>query len=122
MKHDASLDPVNREAAFQMAKGVKNLPVNVVTPHWELCPPMKTVKFAAPDHDLTGRKFGRFTVVGFSRDYAKKWVVRCACGDFETRSSKAVKNPANAEDCCTICRKLILTRRAHHYRTHGYDK
>lgn len=57
-----------------------------------------------------GVKFGRFTVIGYSAAQNPKknanWVVRCLCGNYETRKAKAIFNPANADDRCKVCRHL----------------
>lgn len=65
--------------------------------------------------DLTGHQFGWLTVLGFygSKNLKKKalWVVRCNCGNYETRTAKAVKNPANNQDACIKCRQTLYLRR-----------
>lgn len=48
--------------------------------------------------NLTGRIIGRLTVVGLSADSAKseggaRWVVRCACGNYEHKRTRALRNP-----------------------------
>ncbi|PWT89281.1 MAG: hypothetical protein C5B54_09200 [Acidobacteria bacterium] len=81
-------------------------------------------KRTSPDFtDLTGTKTGRLTVIGLAdikyRDPNKKtpWVVRCACGKYEHRSSKAIKNPNNSEDACRACRDWQYVKRR--YREMG---
>ena len=89
--------------------------------HWDHPPPMRPV----PDHKTTrgmiGYTFGRFTVVGLLRDSNPKkgaaWVVRCACGDYETRKAKAIRNSRNSEDRCAVCRYLVYIQRR--YKQHG---
>lgn len=54
--------------------------------------------------DLTGRRVGALTVVGKLALVKKRWAVRCNCGIYEARSSKAILNPNNAFDCCFRCR------------------
>ena len=71
--------------------------------------------------DLTGKKFGRFTVLGQARDFQKNWVVRCSCGKYTTRTSKAIKNPANNVDSCEHCRHLAHLKNEIHYRVSGKD-
>lgn len=44
--------------------------------------------------DLTGREFGRLTVVGYlgsGGGGSSKWQVRCACGAYEQRTAKSIK-------------------------------
>lgn len=66
--------------------------------HWDAPPPMRS--FVTPNGganvDLTGTRFGRFTVVGLlaeagGKNRGDRWVVRCACGDYEVRSPKAIR-------------------------------
>lgn len=67
-----------------------------------------------PSHlekDLTGRQFGRFTVTGKLKGEKGKWQVRCACGNYSSRRSKAIHNPNNANDCCEVCRELLYLKR-----------
>lgn len=62
---------------------------------------------AAPQdgEDLTGRLIGSLTVIGYARSYPRAWVVRCSCGSYTLRSSKAIRIPANAGDKCDQCRR-----------------
>lgn len=72
--------------------------------------------------DLTGCRFGRYVVIGVARDVAKAWVVRCECGRYAIRSSKAIKNPANSQDCCRQCRHLMQLQRTDYWLRTGRDK
>lgn len=60
--------------------------------------------------DLTGRKFGRFTVIGYlgrlnpTNEKKGLWLVRCICGNYEQRKAAGIKNPANDKDACMKCR------------------
>lgn len=65
--------------------------------------------------DLTGVKFGRFQVIGIADTTASShgamlWVCRCACGDYELRRAKAIRNPQNIDDCCVMCRQVNYMR------------
>lgn len=71
--------------------------------------------------DLTGRRFGRFIVIGLARDFRRQWVVRCSCGRYSTRTARAVKNPENKEDKCEFCRHLAFLKREDRYRRTGRD-
>lgn len=76
--------------------------------HSEICPPL-----AGPPPsgiDLTGQVKGRLTVIGLMLKPPKpkkkgKWVVRCSCGAFETRSAKALSSKDNVsiDDRCQKC-------------------
>lgn len=60
--------------------------------------------------DLRGRVCGWLTVVGLSADVRKKWVVRCVCGMYTLRTTKAIRNPANSADKCEQCRQVEFLR------------
>lgn len=71
---------------------------------------------------LPGRKFGRFTVIGLLAEVKPgntpaAWVCRCACGCYETRRAKSIRNPENSQDCCRNCRHLLFIKRE--YSRHG---
>ena len=65
--------------------------------------------------ELTGTVFGRMTVKGLSKFKNPKkkamWVCRCACGNYEQRTAKAIRNPGNSDDCCERCRKIKYLKR-----------
>jgi hypothetical protein len=77
--------------------------------------------------NLTGKKFGRFVVMGLyqseprggSQGRKNIWLVRCACGDYESRTTKAVKNPSNKEDRCLECRHTLKLKKQDLFRTAG---
>jgi hypothetical protein len=118
-------DPIDFAAASMFFKGVK--PPQARTGcmwHWEICPPIHTKRMTRElyrrlGEDLTGRRQGRMTVVGASKDLPARWIMRCDCGDYEPRSSKAVKNPNNSQDCCAKCRQIGQAIRHHQYHTTG---
>ena len=60
--------------------------------------------------DLTGVKFGRFIVIGLSKQFSQHWVVRCCCGRYTTRRAKSIKNTNNTKDCCEMCRQTNYFR------------
>lgn len=87
--------------------------------------PSKCVPFRSTDPgaiDLTSRKFGRMTVIGYlgrlNPKNGKKgsWLVRCVCGNYETRMAAGIKK-ANEEDCCGKCRAWRTTEMR--YKKHG---
>lgn len=75
--------------------------------------------------DLRGRKFGHFTVLGIfvprqpGKLAVQLWVVRCVCGDYETRRSKAILNPENNRDRCGHCRQTEYLRNLESKKAHG---
>lgn len=118
-------DPIDRTAAMMFSKGVAPPDVKITCDHWETCPPMKAralVKYQMTDEDLTGRRQGRFVVMGMARDRKARWVVRCDCGCFEIRTAKALRNPNNADDKCVKCRKLDQAKRHHEFVTTGRNR
>lgn len=122
--------PVNKTAGMVMSKGT----------HWE--PDMKPIEgfrtFDAPPPcippekypkadsfvDMRGTEFGRFRVIGFMGKLGPKksnkalWLVRCACGAFETRTKRAIENPDNAHDACRECLHLNKIKRRASLPTH----
>lgn len=119
--------PVDRMAAQVMKPGVHFAPDKKVLTNDSdtliaVRPIPKEAKFYRNFEDLTGRQFGRFTVIGLARDFKKQWVVRCACGRYSTRHSKAIKNHANEQDRCEHCRHLAYLKREEHWRRTGRDK
>ena len=103
--------PVNRAAARVTGRGVHYDPIKKVTQTQYYAPPPT---FRTPSHvrDLTGVSFGRHRVIGFletsgGRAAGPKWLVRCACGTYEERRSKSIRNPQNTSDCCQQCRHLL---------------
>lgn len=80
--------------------------VRATQAHWTSPPPMKSPPTVAPD--LTGATTGRLRVVGYygsSKKSGSRWVVRCTCGDYELRRSKAITNPIVAGDTPPMCCK-----------------
>ena len=76
-------------------------------PRHEFCPPI------LPDseherrnilEDLTGTQQGRLVVLGLAEEPKVRWVVRCTCGFYETRTTQAIKNPNNNKDACSECK------------------
>jgi hypothetical protein len=74
------------------------------------------------ENDLSGYRFGRFIVIGFASGGLKgSWVVRCDCGVYSTRKTRAVLNPLNTQDRCEHCRHLAFLKREEAYRRTGKD-
>lgn len=100
--------PVNRQAALSTAKGFSYEPSKtIIVREWEAPPKLK---YPTRKHlDLTGVRFGRLTVVGIDAEKAMTkntiptWVCRCDCGRYTSRRAKAIKNPRNADDRCSLC-------------------
>jgi len=116
--------PVNRSAALAVSgKGEHFEPkVKIACEHHDI--PPKTVPVPTNiAEDLTGRKWGRMTVVGYLRSSTNNtggavWLARCACGAYETRRTKPIKN-ASPRDRCTKCNALRSIRRRQHFDAYG---
>lgn len=112
-----SSTPLNSTAGRVTSKGTHYTPeIEFGThKHFDAPPPMKRVPSDA--EDLTGRKFGRLTVVGLgdtkrgNGSVGGSWVVRCACGDYEHRRRKAILNPENTGDKCRVCYDFEVKRK-----------
>lgn len=113
--------PVDKMAALVTSQSPVVMPEGptITCAHWEIPPETKPV---APDQeDLTGRRFGQFTVIGYlgkqmheehvpSKWKNGKWLVRCSCGAFENRYRRSILNPKNDQDMCVVCRKTEYMR------------
>jgi hypothetical protein len=84
-------------------------------------PPVRTRKFQGHAHDdMTATSFGRFHVIGYlpknktTRPHGV-WLVRCRCGQYEVRNTKACRNPLNNRDRCKACRVLVHIRREEYF-------
>lgn len=113
-------EPANITAALVVSKGIRhrNEP-KMANAHWEHRPPTKPLGFNMPK--LIGMRFGRLTVIGLHATLRGAWVVRCDCGDYETRKAKAIRNTKNSEDRCTLCRNAAHQRRNYEWRTTGRE-
>lgn len=116
--------PVDKSAAMSMSRGFEYEPQKrIACLHWDYPPetrhPNKQEINNPSFTNYKGAKYGRFTVLGIlSGKKAGRnglaWVVRCSCGDYETRTPKAIRN-ASHEDRCSNCQHVaFLRRRASH--------
>jgi len=121
--HDGTRrDPVDKTAAMTMARGVRfenNVNFDCHN-HWEACPPTRN-----PDKtchvDLTGETCGRLKVIGLHATIKKRWVVRCSCGDYEIRTTRALRNPNNFGDRCLLCRNLAFYKKDYAFHKQGVE-
>ena len=128
MKSIYSLAPVNATAARVVSSGQHYEPSKVIT-NLDTDLPIKTRPVTAtllkdPNFtDLTGIMFGRFTVIGLeANSNGGLWVVRCQCGRYATRRSKAIRNKNNIVDRCEHCRHLAHKKRNELWRRTGISK
>jgi hypothetical protein len=113
--------PVDRTAENVIRKGVSyEVPKRITQRHWDAPPQMKPVpKMVA---SKVGARFGRMVVVGYYGKTKRKgslWVVRCCCGEYETRHTSAICKASNDDDCCDKCRHVKYLRRTDTYRQLG---
>jgi hypothetical protein len=116
--------PLNKTAALVTGKGVHfddtaKLKRNPGHRHFEappVCVDPKDYPQAPEFQDLRGRKIGRMKVVGYlgTLGYSKwakgAWLVRCVCGDYETRKAKTIKtsnDPNHSCDRCAYTNRLV---------------
>jgi hypothetical protein len=122
------MKPVDRVAARVMRGGVHWTPkINAAANQKHFDVPQPTKERPPQVEDMTGRRFGRFVVVGFRKKANPKgggatWLVRCACGQFEERKAAAIRNRANEHDCCIQCRKLQQLKRNEYWRRTGQSQ
>lgn len=103
---DPMLNPVNRTAKRVLGGGFTYESSKKITQaHWSTPPKMCRPPLNTPQ--LIGVEFGRFTVIGWFAEGKKSWVVRCVCGNYETRKAKAIRNPNNTTDACQVCRHVM---------------
>ena len=89
-----------------------------------------------PKRNLTGKKIGRFEVIGVfifkpnnKKKYRKgiKWVVRCNCGRYEVMTHKGInhvlEHGCKYEMKCQACRKTeILNRESVNNKSKLYER
>ena len=123
------LSPVNRTAALVVSKGVSYEPDCKITIKEYIGPPEIIPPHKHPNTpgfiDLTGRVKGRFKVLGLMAAGKGRWVVRCVCGTYSTRSAKSIKstdhNPHAHLDACRECMHSAYRRREEQFRRTGKD-
>lgn len=119
--------PVDATAARVTSAGPKGLESSkrIAQAHSDVPLPMRSVP-SEVRHNLIGRSFGRFTVIGLSvtrpsQPGGQAWVCRCSCGQYEIRRSRSIQNTKNAAiDRCDRCRQVEYLRRLSERRQLGY--
>lgn len=110
----AAAAPVNRQAALARdGHGVRyEAKIEPWQERWDAPPPQE--RRPAPDLPrLEGRTFGdgmRVLRYHGTRSNGARWLVRCRCGWFELRSTKAILT-AQADHCCAACQYDKTQRR-----------
>ncbi len=123
-----SKKPVNKTAALVVGSS-KERHLNHKSPNaYESETPYKTMD-RLPFHsrktlkDLTGIKTGRLTVLGYSSEYKRRWVVRCDCGRYCLRKNKPLteKRTGKVELMCSGCEKTFNMRRHDEFKRLGFN-
>lgn len=114
--------PINKQASCVLARGESFSFKNNEPLREESDTPLPITWGKIPHSysfiNLTGRKVGRLTVIGWNHEKSR-WVCRCACGTYLYRTSKAIKNDKNKVDACFQCIKLIDLKRRYHFKKTG---
>ena len=106
--------PANKGVAMAMSGGAHFDDTVGMSPgqrHFEApCPLVDPCDYpVAPSFaDLRGYRMGRVIVIGLTTGITSSggkalWLVRCECGDYEVRTSKAIKANACPDHCCGEC-------------------
>jgi hypothetical protein len=86
--------------------------------HWS-APPLPEHERPADVPDISGLVVGCLTVVRYHRtrpsgSQRSRWLVRCQCGDYELRRTRALAAPAfPGEMMCFACQAVETLRTAH---------
>lgn len=114
--------PIDKKAAVVTGKGIDYIPdIKIFDSELPLPVCRNIPKWIV---NLTGKKFGKLTVIGLAVIEEKKlngskWVVRCVCGRYSMRKARAINNENNKLDCCKECEKLMSLKRSEYYRKYG---
>ena len=107
--------PANKTTALVMSKGVQYKPKISRNRKCSENPfglaKKETIKFLERQStfkDMTGEKHGTFEVLGLLKGSNSRWVCKCNCGIYETRTAKSIKNHRNNPgkfdlDKCEYC-------------------
>ncbi len=119
----ATLAPVNKSAATVAgARSQGFTPSKQIMDVLDDCPPLRPIedfaRFAVDFVNYTGLSVGRLTVIGVAEKTSGQssgWVLRCKCGRFCTRKTKAVRLMAEGIDnprhrMCGQCQYTVELR------------
>jgi hypothetical protein len=121
--------PVNKTAALVVSHGIhfvpKPPPPHIVHSRKPL-PVLPVSELTKDQRLLLGMRRGRLVVLGaalrVTGNPMAMYVVRCACGAYEHRTAKAIKNQKNNSDACYECRLVADRRRTDYWERYGVDK
>lgn len=115
----APLSPVNSTAGRVTSKGEHWRPRvgRAVIAHAPLpvMPITNQMRMSGDFADLTGRRVGRLTVIGYGGKSGKnaggaRWVCRCDCGTYTYRYKKTIATPSGAFIGCAECERMNRIR------------
>lgn len=119
--------PINKTAALVTSKASK---CNVFDSNLDLKKrmndvvykaPLKTIKFSGLSaDDLSGLALFRSTVIGYLG--SKKWLLKCSCGNYYHRNSKAVKSGRPVSGVCGECVRRYDMVRHNDYLKYGFNR
>jgi hypothetical protein len=101
--------PVNRLVASVIGPGIRYEETFLVKSEIvsELPLPIRPYPIHSRTEDnLTGKTFGRFTVIGLSST-SPNWVVRCTCGRYCYRKSKVLKKIELDGESSVMCARCV---------------
>lgn len=84
--------------------------------------PLKPVPVNCDAADLVGTQYGRLTVLGLLDAPGGKWVVRCVCGNYETRKAKSIRARDLAGAQCEHCEHRRRLQKRSLAEQIGYEK
>lgn len=128
MKDISSRVPVNKTAALVTGSGEEFVSRKKITTV-DSPTPIKTIGLGRVDYNMAKMvagyisnqwKCGRLQVVGLYSTQPLRFIMRCQCGTYTVRRSKAVRN-RNNYDMCEECRHLMHLKRAEYWRRTGKD-
>lgn len=107
--------PANKQAAMSLAKG-EHFDEKLYVDVFDAPPQMRPIPKTSPI-DLTGVRVGRLVVVGLLAERARstqvknqrtaRWVMRCDCGKYTIRKTRAIRAPKSEEGLrCRCCGRL----------------
>lgn len=131
----ATHSPQNKTASLVTQKGVHYNPILKGREHFDVPLPKKSKRKSKniinqkKFINLSGNIHGTFLVLHLapkSNCHGALWVCRCRCGQYELRSTKAIKNHRNNpgkfdEDTCLACEDLIKIRNTSTAKSMGYE-
>lgn len=112
---DIDRRPANRDVAKILKKGFEYTPERKFNQKPRSVPLVEITYQGPREHDIRGKRFGRFVVVGYigtnKNRKSAKWDCRCDCGNYEAHFAVMLKRTKDkngdpyvpmCEGCCYI--------------------